>query len=164
MADSSSSNGSPGANEQGVFANLPRTRPQRHSPRRAAARNSSSSSGSPARRRNSSSEAARNSSLAGEPAPAAKSAPARAKPAKATAKQSQAPSRRRPSTPSAARSSRTTAPRQGFESEGERGSRSLQPPGAADLVVSAAELVTELAKGGLSRGERLVRDLLSRRP
>ena len=56
------------------------------------------------------------------------------------------------------------APRQGFESEAQRGSRSLQPPGAADLVVSAAELVTELAKAGLSRGERLVRDLVSRRP
>ena len=42
--------------------------------------------------------------------------------------------------------------------------RSVQPPGGAELIVSAAELVTEFAKAGLSRSERLVRDLFSRFP
>ena len=142
VVESSSSNGSPGANEQGVFANLPRTRPQRDSPRRAAARKRD---GSP-------------------PAARAKAARTRTRMSQATAKPAQATAKRRPAAAAGARSRQTPAPRQGFESENDQGSRSLQPPGAADLFVSAAELVTELAKGGLSRGERLVRDLISRRP
>jgi hypothetical protein len=155
MVDTSSSNGSPGGGDQGVFANLPRTRPQRDSPRRAAARNSSSARVQTAtpRKRDGSSTAA---SGRARKAPRAQSkAASAAKPAP--------PKRRAPARP-AARRPQQPAPRQGFESETQRGSRSLQPPGAADLVVSAAELVTELAKAGLSRGERLVRDLVSRRP
>ena len=152
VVESSSSNGSPGANEQGVFANLPRTRPQRHSPRRAAARNRSSSA------------AAARKGDGSPPAARAKAVRERARTSQATAKRSQAAPNRRPAAAAGARARQTPAPRQGFESEGERGSRSLQPPGATDLVVSAAGLVTEFAKAGLSRGERLVRDLVSRRP
>jgi hypothetical protein len=40
----------------------------------------------------------------------------------------------------------------------------VQPPGAAELVVSAAEIVGELAKAGLSTGERLLKDVFSRLP
>ena len=161
VVESNSHNGSPGANERGVFANLPRTRPQRDSPRRAAARNSSSTAAGPARKRDGSPPAA-----AGK-APRARartSSPAMPKGSRATTKSSQATPKRRPAAAGGPRVQQARAPRQGFESEGERGSRSLQPPGAADLVVSAAELVTEFAKGGLSRGERLLRDLISRRP
>ena len=155
MVDTSSSNGSPGGGEQGVFGNLPRTRPQRDSPRRAAARNRSSARGKTAttRKRDGSSTAA---SRRPRKAPGEQS--------KAAAAAKPAPPKRRAPTPRAARPPRQAAPRQGFESESQRGSRSLQPPGATDLVVSAAELVTELTKAGLSRGERLVRDLVSRRP
>jgi hypothetical protein len=153
MVESSSSNGSPDGNEQGVFAKLPRTRPQRDSPRRAAARNSSPR---PAR-----AKASRARAKTQTPAKRSQSI---AEPAQANARRSQAAPQRPPAAAAGRRAQRTTAPRQGFESEGDRRSRSLQPPGAADLVVSAAELVSEIAKGGLSRGERLVRDLLSRRP
>jgi hypothetical protein len=56
------------------------------------------------------------------------------------------------------------APRQGFESEGERTEGSVQPPGGAELVASAAEIVGELAKAGVSAGERLLKDVFSRLP
>jgi hypothetical protein len=56
------------------------------------------------------------------------------------------------------------APRQGFECDGETPVGSVQPPGAAELVASAAELVGELAKAGVSTGERLLKDVLSRLP
>ena len=55
-------------------------------------------------------------------------------------------------------------PRQGFESESENMNGSVQPPGGAELVASAAEIVGELAKVGLSAGERLLKDVFSRLP
>jgi hypothetical protein len=57
-----------------------------------------------------------------------------------------------------------TAPRQGFESEGERTGGTVHPPGGAELVASAAEIVGELAKAGLSTGDRLLKDVFSRLP
>jgi hypothetical protein len=56
------------------------------------------------------------------------------------------------------------APRQGFECEGERPSRTVHPPGGAELVASVGEIVGELTKAGLSASERLIRDALSRLP
>ncbi len=56
------------------------------------------------------------------------------------------------------------APRQGFECESETPMGSVQPPGGAELIASAAELVGELAKAGVSSGERLLKDVLSRLP
>jgi hypothetical protein len=55
-------------------------------------------------------------------------------------------------------------PRQGFECEGERASGPVQPPGGTELVASAAEIIGELAKAGLSTGERVLKDVLSRLP
>ena len=43
-------------------------------------------------------------------------------------------------------------------------SGSVRPPGGAEFVASAAEIVSELAKAGLSRSERLLKDALSRIP
>jgi hypothetical protein len=40
----------------------------------------------------------------------------------------------------------------------------VQPPGGAELVGAAAEIISEIAKAGLSSGERLIRDALSRLP
>jgi hypothetical protein len=40
----------------------------------------------------------------------------------------------------------------------------VQPPGGAELLISAAEIVGELAKAGVSRSERLLKDVLSRLP
>jgi hypothetical protein len=53
-------------------------------------------------------------------------------------------------------------PKQGFESESDSLSGSVKPPGGTELVVSVAEIAGELAKAGLSTGERLLKDALSR--
>lgn len=55
-------------------------------------------------------------------------------------------------------------PRQGFESDGEIASGSVEPPGAAEIVSSAAELAGELAKAGVTGGARLLKDLFARLP
>ncbi len=58
-----------------------------------------------------------------------------------------------------------SAPRQGFESEPSRSSTGpVQPPGGAELVAGAVEIVGEVAKAGLSAGERVLKDLFSRLP
>jgi hypothetical protein len=46
----------------------------------------------------------------------------------------------------------------------DRASGPVQPPGGAELVASAAEIIGELAKAGLSTGERLLRDALTHLP
>ena len=75
---------------------------------------------------------------------------------------------RRRSTPRRAAAKATTTsesvPRQGFASEGDRVSGPVAPPGGAEFLATAAEIVNELAKAGLSSGERLVRDVLARLP
>jgi hypothetical protein len=38
----------------------------------------------------------------------------------------------------------------------------VQPPGGAELIASATEIIGELAKTGISTGERLFKDVLSR--
>ncbi len=68
------------------------------------------------------------------------------------------------------RSTKSTAPSpeavpmQGFESEHDRARGPVHPPGGAELITSAAEVFGELAKSGLSAGERLLKDVLSRLP
>jgi len=57
-----------------------------------------------------------------------------------------------------------SAPRQGFESEPSRATGPVQPPGGAELVAGAAEIVGELARAGVSAGERVLKDLFSRIP
>ena len=43
-------------------------------------------------------------------------------------------------------------------------SGSVRPPGGAEFLASAAEIVSEVAKAGLSAGERLLKDAFSRLP
>ena len=151
-------------NERGVLSNLPRTRPQRASARRAAARKA----------RSPATEASDEPAGAGK-RPQTKAKPAKGKPAKAakaartTAK---AGARSAPTGGAAGRAGRPRdaaseqeqVPRQGFECEGEAATGPVHPPGGAELVGSAAELLGEVAKAGVSAGERLVRDLLGRLP
>jgi hypothetical protein len=172
-----------GASERpGVLSNLPRTRPQRSTPRRAAARRTNAAAESAG-----SAPAATNGHQSATPGQDATAAPkgstrtgvrAAAKaPAKNSAKtgargsaKAAAPKpagRRRPR----ATTARTAAPivtepvpRQGFESESERTGGAVHPPGGAELVASAVEIVGELAKAGLSTGERVLKDVLSRLP
>jgi hypothetical protein len=130
VADVTAGDGASPNDERGVLSNLPRTRPQRATPRRAAARNGAAARPRPRR-------------AAERPAGASRTRPAS----------------------DAQRSSRGrhAAPVQGFECNSET-SGSVQPPGAVELLASAAEIVSELAKAGVSRSERLLKDLVSRLP
>ena len=142
--------------EVGVLSNLPRTRPQRASARRAAARKARSPAREPS----------------DEPAGAGKRPQIKAKPAKAVRTTAKAGARSAPTGAAAGRaggprnaaSEQEQVPRQGFECEGEGATGPVQPPGGAELVGSAAELLGEVAKAGVSAGERLVKDLLGRLP
>jgi len=97
----------------------------------------------------------------GQDRPARKPATAKT----STAKRAKAsPTRARASTTPRSTSVEEAAPRQGFESDSNAASAPVQPPGGAELLGSAAEILAELAKGGLSSGERLLRDALSRLP
>jgi hypothetical protein len=137
VVDLNASDGAPPTNDQGVLANLPRTRPQRSTPRRTASRDNDRAAG---------------------PAPAG-----------ARARGSAASAKRRARAGSATRAKATSrrqqaAPVQGFECESEAATGSVQPPGAVELLASAAEVVSELTKAGVSRSERLLKDLVSRLP
>jgi len=146
-----------------VLANLPRTRPQRATARRAAARRSGEAE-TAARTPMAPSEGSR-------PAPGPRPASAATKPAKPRPRTAKAAPRTakaaRPSAPARPRGALRTVepvPRQGFESEAERASGPVSPPGAVELLGSAAELFGELARASVSSGERLLRDVLSRLP
>jgi hypothetical protein len=139
--------------EKSVLANLPRSRPQRSSPRRAAARAGTTTghrtaATAPVRPRRQDRAA---------PKPAADRPPA-AKRTRTTGARARASTRRGRGTGPEA------APRQGFETDSNAASGPVQPPGGAELLGSAAEILAELAKGSLSTGERLLRDALSRLP
>lgn len=136
-----------------VLVNLPHTRPQRTSPRRAAARKAAARAS--AERRTPGRPAAR-SRIGGGTAQTATHRAATARPG--AGKPKSAPKR------ASGTRRRDAAPRQGFESDGENMHGSIQPPGGAELVASAAEIVGELAKVGLSAGERLLKDAFSRLP
>ncbi|HTA32334.1 MAG TPA: hypothetical protein VK721_02835 [Solirubrobacteraceae bacterium] len=173
--------GRTGDDEPGILSQLPRTRPQRSSRHRAAARNGSAAD---APRPATASAANGHAPAAAKPGARAskKAVPATRSKARPSAKSGAAKSagagarsaRKAPARGSAASgradsgaaasTAMPTAPRQGFECEGERASGTVHPPGGAELVASAAEIVGEIAKAGLSTGERLLKDVLSRLP
>ncbi|HKH79340.1 MAG TPA: hypothetical protein VJ996_04915 [Solirubrobacteraceae bacterium] len=167
MADSPNSNppATAPAEESGVLAALPRTRPQRASARRAAARAARPSGATAATRAPDAPDAA-HSAHAAEPIKASTARrtggrrKAAAKPAATPA--SRPASRRR--APSVCTPANERAPRQGFEAEPDSLRGPVQPPGGTELIASAAELAGELAKSGVTTGARLVKDLLSRLP
>ncbi len=146
------STAAPGDRE--VLVNLPHTRPQRSSPRRAAAREAAEGTG--ATRRAPVRPAARSRIGGGTATQGGPRKPTRAP----SGKRARSAAKR----PAGSAPRRDAAPRQGFESENENMNSSVQPPGGAELVVSAAEIVGELAKVGLSAGERLLKDAFSRLP
>jgi hypothetical protein len=159
----------------GVLGNLPRTRPQRASPRRAAARRSAGekpgAAAAPAR------------SADGDGAPRSPSPPVADAAGAATgtrragntggrrdASQRASGKRAAKRTGGGARRLKRSAaelgavPAQGYESEDDAATGAVRPPGGPELVLSAAEIVGELAKAGLSRSERLIKDVLSHLP
>ena len=184
--------GSEGA--QGVLANLPRTRPQRSTARRVAARrqtaaatqtdaSESAATGAaapkPARKAAAPAGAAKTAAKArtAAKASAATRGHAKANGAARTTAAARTPAKAKPAARRAAAPRATAAPRraaagvtkehvplQGFESEMDRARGPVEPPGGTELVAGAAEIIGELARAGLSTGERLVRDALSRLP
>jgi hypothetical protein len=141
---------------QGVLSGLPRTRPQRSSPRRAAARKAMAAAGA--------ATGAGDNSNGRAAAPSESPAP-RARHRAAAQRGSGGRQRARSAGGRAGKSeSGEQVPRQGFECESDRASGPVQPPGGAELVASAAEIVGELAKAGLATGERLLKDVLSHLP
>ncbi len=141
-----------------VLVNLPHTRPQRSSPRRAAAR--AAAAGASAARATPERPAARSRIGGGT----AQAGPRKTATARAGAGKPKSAPNRAPNRASSSARRRDAAPRQGFESDSENMNGSIQPPGGAELVASAAEIVGELAKVGLSAGERLLKDAFSRLP
>jgi hypothetical protein len=137
-----------------VLVNLPHTRPQRSSPRRAAAREAAA--GTTTQRRTPARPAAR-SRIGGGSAPSGSRKPP-------VSRTPGGKARSAPKRPPGSGRRHDAAPRQGFESDSENMNGSVQPPGGAELVASAAEIVGELAKVGLSAGERLLKDAFSRLP
>jgi hypothetical protein len=162
----------------GVLANLPRTRPQRPSARRSAARDATTNGARPRKSSNGKrtpatarATSAAPASDAGPPASAAAAAgpKPKGKPRVRTTRPAAATKRSRPPRRTDARKrhadhAEDAAPRQGFEAYGESAGGSVQPPGGAEFVATAAEIVGELAKAGLSTGERLFKDVISRLP
>src|ERR1700730_5083337 len=126
-------------NDEGVLANLPRTRPQRSSPRRAAARKVSppaigAENGPAFRGEHTDQPAAAGAAQAAAPATARK--PARRKAPggnrAGSAKRSGAQARRQASAPRRASvRGQDAAPRQGLESDGESLSGPVPAPGGA---------------------------------
>jgi hypothetical protein len=179
VTDANSSDGSSSAqqDEQGVLANLPRTRPQRASRRRVSARNTaggpSGADGAPPSRGGRSAPPTEGADRGAARAAADRPAAARPEAEKPGGRAADRPrrtvrggtsARRQTSAPKRRISNQDPAPRQGFECDGDAGSDPVQPPGATELVASAAEIVGELAKAGLSTGERLLKDVFSRLP
>jgi hypothetical protein len=178
MSDGMESPAAPNSDGEGsgVLGNLPRTRPQRASARRAAARHSAG--------KEADAGAAPAGAADGDGTPRSASAPAADAAAGAATETRTAKSSgtRRSSGQRASKSSggkraadgarrrkRSAAkvdavPAQGYESEEDAATGAVRPPGGAELVLSAAEIVGELAKAGLSRSERLLKDVLSHLP
>jgi hypothetical protein len=156
-----------------VLSNLPRTRPQRATARREAAR--STAANADHSESNGRVAAAEGAGQDGRAEPKAARAPAKPRKratgsttrragAAGANKGKAAKPGKAASRPASAAPEQETVPRQGFESEGDRLTGPVAPPGAAELLAGAGEALSEIARVGVSAGERVVRDLLSRLP
>jgi len=137
----------------GVLANLPRTRPQRATAGRAAARRKATQAKTSGEQGK---NAAKSPARAG--ATRARSTTGAAKPSvqgRATATGAARKTAKRPQEP---------VPRQGFASEEDRATGTVQPPGALELLGGAIELIGGLTRSGVDHGERLMREIVSLLP
>jgi hypothetical protein len=176
-----------GGEERGILSNLPSTRPQRPSARRAAAKRAAAAASKPAQATRSTTakgRSARSATMkATDPAPqptgdvAPTGAPIEptgpsAQPKTKTAGRRRTTARRvKPtraehrSTPPPPPLSEPPVPPQGFEGEGEiEPGTPVQPPSRPEVAGALAELVGDLAQTGLARGGRLVKEALGRLP
>jgi hypothetical protein len=145
------------AGDDGVLGALPRTRPQRASPRRAAAqakRGKAQQAAEPDVPKTASSPATPTRPKTAQP----KGKPAKGQTRSKAASGRGTTSRRATPRPPA----RPAAPKQGYEPEEELElGRSVRPPGAAELVESVADIFLELASASLKSGGRALKEALS---
>lgn len=151
----------------GILAGLPRTRPQRTSARRAASRAAAAREAPRAPANKATHSPARKAPRA--PTHEATPPPARKSPDAPTRNAARPPTRKSPrkarhSAASGREPTGESVPLQGYEPEDGALSRTIQPPGGAELVASVAELAGELAKAGVNTGGRWLRDVFSRLP
>jgi len=169
MSDSDSPNGREDASipDGGILAALPRSRPQRVSPRRAAARNATATKPAvmQAPEKSAKTKAAsapRKPAATRKPAVKPAARPVAKPAAKSAAKPAQAgkPARKRANAPKQV--PEPPAPKQGYEPEEEfeLGS-TVNPPSGVELAGSVADIVGELANSGLAAGGRLLKDAFS---
>lgn len=135
-----------------VLGSLPRTRPQRASPRRSASQPKRAGAKAPSSRR------PQAGVETGAQASASKAKPAAGKTKrKAAAKPRTSAPKAPPSLPT-----RPAAPKQGYEPEEElQTAKTVHPPSAAELAESVADIFVELASAGVKSGGRLLKDALS---
>jgi hypothetical protein len=142
---------SPTTGDGGILAALPRTRPQRSSPRRASAQ--AQDAKRPARPSGSKRRSQTTKETGAKPERTTKPQSATRK---ATTTKALPPRRREP-----------PAPKQGYESQEEsKLGATVHPPSGTELVESIATIFAELAGTGLKAGGRVLKDALSplRRP
>lgn len=170
----------------GVLAALPRTRPQRTSPRRAAARARTGKAEPKSDPKTDSSMSAQSApKTTASPKPARKAAATRttprktasthAVPRKATPTQSArktapttpatrkaTPSKAKTKIVSAKKPAEPPAPKQGYEPEEEvELGKTVNPPSGVELVESVADIFGELANSSLAAGGRILKDAFS---
>ncbi|HEY8304704.1 MAG TPA: hypothetical protein VIG42_08980 [Solirubrobacteraceae bacterium] len=154
--------------EGGVFAALPRTRPQRASARRAAARgkppkstnSAKSETAGAAKKPRKATSVAKPATKAGPGPPPTKAKPRSAAPGARAKRQMD----RTPPTPTIAE---PAAPKQGYEPEEDLGlGGTVNPPSGIELLESLGDIASELVGSGLTAGGRLLKDAFSilRRP
>ncbi len=153
-----------------VLSNLPRTRPQRETARRTAARgsesersspNGASANGAPPARKKAGKPAAKRARSTASGAKAAKGG-GTAPRAATSPKRGRRSAAKKPAGRAPLQAVGEEVPRQGFETEDERATGSVPPPGTADVLSTAVEALGEIAKAGIAGGERLLRDAFSR--
>lgn len=131
-----------------VLAELPHTRPQRPSRRRADARTRATPQRPAKPKRSASKRTAKQPSQTSE-SPRRRSAP--------RAQRSARPQQ-------SAATTRQEAPRQGYEIDAELANTPVAPPSGIELLGALAELAGELASSGISAGGRLLKGAVSRLP
>jgi hypothetical protein len=148
------------SDERGVFSNLPSTRPQRPSARRAAAKSGGTTG---AATKGAAPSERSKPTKPGAPTKRTATTGDRTNPPRRASKHADPAARTRGGARRA--TEEPSIPRQGFATEEEIPPGStVQPPSRPELAAAVAELLGELAQGSLTAGGRLLKDILGRLP
>lgn len=147
----------------GVLAALPRTRPQRASPRRAATRAKAGKTQAKADK----SEVVASAGEQKKTRKSSKAAPPPARAGQSKTKPTAKAAKAKASPTKLAEQPGGRAPNQGYEPEEEvELGKTINPPSGVDLVESVADIFGELANSSVAAGGRILKDAFSllRRP